>query len=101
MYQLPRQFSETNGSITDLMLKIVPKEFRNRGLKLVADNYFTTIEVLKNYQEQDISILGTVRPIRIQRFFDKGARVRKFDFFHLYHINTNQNPKMVQTTIGL
>ena len=38
--QFPKQFALTNGTIRDLMSKIVPESFNNQGLVIICDNYF-------------------------------------------------------------
>ena len=71
IYQFPCQFSETDGSLLDLMQKIIPIEFQNCGLKVICDNYFVSMDVLLDYQKKNIALLGTVRSMRFQRFFEK------------------------------
>ena len=62
LYQLPKQFSESDGTIVNLTSKMTPDPFLNRGL--IADNDFIS------YQKKSVSLLGSARSLRIQSQFE-------------------------------
>ena len=53
------------------MSKIIPQSFNNRGLVIIADNYFTTTDVFLDFQQKSTALLGTVRSNRVQKHFEK------------------------------
>ena len=53
MYQFPSQFSDTDGTLRDLMIKMVPESFHGKNLTIITDNYFMSIDVLLDFQKKD------------------------------------------------
>ena len=86
LFQFPRQFSETDGTLRDLMSKMVPKEFHGQNLTILCDNYFLTMDVLLDFQKKNIALLGTMRSNRVKRhfsgqIFDKLTKIPKKSTF--------------------
>ena len=50
---------------------MLPVEWYNRGLVIVADKYFTSMDVVKFLGSVKTSIVGPILDIRIKRLFDK------------------------------
>ena len=48
---------------------LVPAQFHNNGITLVADNYFFTPEIIKNFLEKYTTSLCTMRPGSMKRLF--------------------------------
>ena len=57
--------------LVNLFKFIVPVEWYNRGLVIVADKYFTTMDVVEFLGSIKTSIVGPILDIRIKRLFEK------------------------------
>lgn len=67
----PTQFELWKPGLVNLFQFMIPSEWLNRGLVIVADKYFTSLPVVKFLGDQKTSIVGPVMDIRIKRIFEK------------------------------
>ena len=67
----PSQFELWKSGLVNLFQYIVPTEWFNRGLVIIADKYFTSLDVVNFLGERKISIVGPIMDVRIKRIFDK------------------------------
>ena len=67
----PTQFELWKSGLVNLFEFIVPTAWYNRGLVIIADKYFTSLDVVKFLGERKISLVGPVMDVRIKRIFDK------------------------------
>ena len=56
--------------MVNLFEYIVPPAWYNRGLVIIADKYFTSLDVVQFLGDRKTSIVGPVMDIRIKRIFD-------------------------------
>ena len=67
----PTQFELWQSGLVNLFKYMLPVEWYNRGLVIVADKYFTSMDVVKFLGSVKTSIVGPILDIRIKRLFDK------------------------------
>lgn len=67
----PKQFELWKSGLVNLFEYIVPTAWYNRGLVIIADKYFTSLDVAKFLGDRKISLLGPIMDVRIKRLFDK------------------------------
>ena len=67
----PVQFEMWKSGLVNLFKFMVPVEWYNRGLVIVGDKYFTSMDVVKFLGSIKTSIIGPILDIRIKRLFDK------------------------------
>lgn len=67
----PSQFENWASGLVNLFKFMLPVEWYNRGLVIVADKYFTTMDVVKFLGSVKTAIVGPILDIRIKRLFDK------------------------------
>ena len=66
----PAQFQLWESGVVNLFEYIVPTEWYNRGLVIIADKYFTSLDVVKFLGDRKTSVVGPVMDIRVKRIFD-------------------------------
>ena len=65
----PTQFELWKSGLVNLFEFIIPT--RNRGLVVVADKYFTSLDTVKFLGDRKTSLVGPIMDVRIKRIFDK------------------------------
>ena len=67
----PTQFELWKSGLVNLFEFIIPTAWYNRGLVVVADKYFTSLDTVKFLGDRKTSLVGPIMDVRIKRIFDK------------------------------
>ena len=73
IFQFPKQFQTYNGTVDDLMDRIIPDKLKNQGYTIITDNYFCTLKQVLKMQKENTAVITTMRSNRIKSRFPKST----------------------------